>query len=151
MNLLNALKYIQYLVLVLYLTNITLLAEDSLKKKKGGNNSFLTKFEYAVSLYHNPRGLSCAECHGVFGRKIIKFPFQGMYFKNFKVKKRNRYIIFPPISDLTKKEFMIFFKKKKHVSFMPIYRLSDKEIELLYFYLKQVNNFKNPKKMKRID
>jgi hypothetical protein len=129
------------------LTYIILAEENlNLKKNKIKDNDFLTKFEYASSLYFYPRDISCAKCHGIYGKKLIKFPFQSVYFKNFKAKNKNKYIIFPAISNLTKKEFINFFKKKKNVSFMPVYRLSDKEVELLYFYLKQVNSLKKQDK-----
>ena len=37
--------------------------------------SFITPFEYGKMLYENPRGISCAKCHGddAKGKNIAKF------------------------------------------------------------------------------
>ncbi|MBD3841615.1 MAG: c-type cytochrome [Campylobacterales bacterium] len=39
------------------------------------NASFITPFEYGKMLYENPRGISCAKCHGedAKGKVIAKF------------------------------------------------------------------------------
>jgi len=128
------LKYIKHLIVILLLNSL-ILAEENLSSNK--NNDFLTKFEYAFSLYNNPRGLSCARCHGKYGKKIMKFPFKSIYFKNFKAKKKNKYIIFPPINNLTKEIISL----KDQISKLESHKSSYEEID--FKTLKNINTIED--------
>ncbi len=92
-----------------------------------GEDSFITKEEYAKMLYHNPRGIGCQKCHGEDGKgKIL-----GRYHE------QNRTIVIKA-PDITKLPFKKFYKaltSSKH-RLMPHYFLTNKEIKTLYYYLK---------------
>ena len=82
---------------------------------------FITKLEYGKMLYNNPRGISCAKCHGrdATGKIIAKY-----YIK----KKILKIIKAPNIQHVS----FEYFKKKlfhKKLSIMPKYNyLTDEEI-----------------------
>ncbi|WP_456479584.1 c-type cytochrome [Nautilia sp.] len=106
---------------------------------------FITNLEYGKMLYNNPRGISCAKCHGIKGEgKIItsfinskgektvikteKFHnltfewFKKILFKRIKLKK---YLKKHPSSPL------------KYLNIMPKYNyLTDNEIKAILLYLK---------------
>jgi len=92
-----------------------------------GEDSFITKEEYAKMLYHNPRGIGCQKCHGEDGKgKIL-----GRY------REQNRTILIkaPDITKLPFKKFYDALASSKH-RLMPHYFLTKKEIKTLYYYLK---------------
>ncbi len=92
-----------------------------------GEDSFITKEEYAKMLYHNPRGIGCHKCHGEYGKGEVL----GRY------KESNRTIIIkaPNITNLSFKKFYEALTNGKH-RLMPHYFLTLQEIKTLYFYLK---------------
>jgi len=96
------------------------------------SDNFLTIYEYSKMLYNNPKGISCASCHGLQGEKR-------RYIEYFhEKKKRNVKIMFRPLYELTYKRFKRGLTKKQR--FMPKYILSDLEIKTLYYYLLKKNN-----------
>jgi len=106
---------------------------------------FITNLEYGKMLYNNPRGISCAKCHGVKGKgKVITS------YTNSKGKKEIIKTI--PLKDLTfeKLKKALFHQynlkqiRKKHpnsplkyINIMPKYDyLTDNEIKAILLYLK---------------
>ena len=86
---------------------------------------FITKMEYAKMLYFNPRGIGCNLCHGKNG--------QGSIIARYKVKGKREILKAPAINKLGLAEFSQALKKTHKV--MPTYFLTDKEIDILYFYV----------------
>jgi mono/diheme cytochrome c family protein len=95
------------------------------------NNWFITNLEYGKMLYNNPRGISCAKCHGKKGEgKIVTY-----YYK----KGKKIYIKTPNIQniDLDTLKKALFHKNKSKNPIMPIYNyLTDEEIEAILLYLR---------------
>lgn len=92
--------------------------------------SFITKDEYATSLYHNPRGIGCNNCHGERG--------EGALVANYKHKGHYRSFSAPEIRN---SDFQTFYKRlNSRVRGMPRYFLTREEIETLYYYIKSVND-----------
>jgi len=106
---------------------------------------FITNLEYGKMLYNNPRGISCAKCHGIKGKgKVITS------YTNSKGKKEIIKTI--PLKDLTfeKLKKALFHQynlkqiRKKHpnsplkyINIMPKYDyLTDNEIKAILLYLK---------------
>jgi hypothetical protein len=90
-----------------------------------GAASFITKEEYAASLYHNPRGIGCQMCHGESGegRRIAVYKEKGVS-KVFQGSPINRI----PFSDF-------YQRVNSKIIGMPRYYLTDTEIQTLYYYL----------------
>lgn len=86
---------------------------------------FITKMEYAKMLYVNPRGIGCDECHGKKG--------EGMIIARYKAKGKPKVLRAPAINALKKEIFSQALHKPHKV--MPTYFLTDKEIDVLYFYV----------------
>jgi len=77
---------------------------------------FISTYEYGEQLYQNPRGISCAKCHGEDGGGGKVGDITVANIKNIS---RDR----------------IAFSLSRGRSVMPVYRLTDEEIEALYIYL----------------
>jgi len=95
-------------------------------------DSFITKEEYARMLYQNPRGIGCHKCHGIDGR--------GLELGRYREGNRTVVIKAPDITNLSYRRFFMalkFKKGKKRVDLMPTYFLTDREIKILYYYLKK--------------
>ena len=90
---------------------------------------FMTDYEYGEVLYNNPRGISCAICHGEFG--------EGKVIVKFKNEKGKQSIKGSEIRKMSLKE-MITAVNAKH-SVMPRYYLTDTEIKIMYDFLKKKN------------
>jgi len=97
--------------------------------------SFISEAEYGRMLYKNPRGISCALCHGKKGEgntKITKY-----YDEN----KNPKFLVGEKITGYSftdlKASLANQYKKdgrKKH-KIMPTYNLTDNEIRALFIYL----------------
>jgi len=91
--------------------------------------SFITDYEYGEMLYNNPRGVSCAECHGASGegKVIVRY-----------IEDNKENIISG--EDIRKKTLlqMIHSVNSYHV-IMPRYYLTDKEVQTIYEYLQTRN------------
>lgn len=87
--------------------------------------SFITKEEYAASLYHNPRGIGCHLCHGESGegKKIATYHHKGekKVFAGSAIKKT-------PFNQF-------YHHVNSQIDGMPRYYLTDTEIQTLYYYL----------------
>lgn len=89
------------------------------------SESFITKEEYASSLYHNPRGVGCHLCHGENG--------EGKLIARYRDKGENKVFAGKPINKLSFREF--YEKVNSRIVGMPRYYLTDNEIQTLYYYL----------------
>ena len=92
-------------------------------------DGFLSNDEYAKKLYNNPRGISCAQCHGEKGEGGVL----SAYVIDLNGKKKLRDIIAPQINNIKMFEFLKAFEQK--MDYMPIYYLTDKELAYIFFYL----------------
>jgi len=97
---------------------------------------FITNYEYGKMLYHNPRGISCAKCHGerASGRIIAK------YYVVKKTKTSNEKILkvlkAPNIQNVTYDGLKKRLLHYKYLSVMPKYNyLTENEISALYLYI----------------
>jgi mono/diheme cytochrome c family protein len=89
---------------------------------------FITNYEYGKMLYNDPRGISCARCHGLHakGKIIATYRHKGKLIK----------IITPDIRHISFENLKKFLLKHKHSSIMPKYSyLTDSEIKALYLYI----------------
>lgn len=99
------------------------------------SEDFISEFEYGQMLYKNPRGVSCAKCHGDLG--------EGSFIASFK-NKDGLEIRFngPDIRALNLQTFKnAIFKGGK---IMPKYYLTNNEVEAIFKYIKIVNNYEKP-------
>ena len=115
--------------LILFLLPIFLFAKE---------NWFITKLEYGKMLYHNPRGISCAKCHGESAQgKIIA--------KYYIIKNKQKILKTIKAPDITNVDFETFQKKLFHkkLSVMPKYNyLTTQEISAIYLYIQSLRNKK---------
>jgi len=99
---------------------------------------FITKLEYGKMLYHNPRGISCAKCHGENAK--------GKIIAKYYILKNNKKILKSiKAPDITNVDYETFVKKLFHkkLSVMPKYNyLTKDEINTLYFYIQTLRNKK---------
>jgi len=86
---------------------------------------FISKYEYGEALYQDPRGISCAKCHGSDGSG-------GQIAKNADGALKRRFTA-PNIKNLSKERIRFAIRRGRSV--MPIYRLTEAEIEAIYIYL----------------
>lgn len=92
--------------------------------------SFITQYEYGEMLYNNPRGISCAKCHGTKGEGKVVTSFN--YDKNGS----KGVITAPRINNLSLERLKERLSVTKF-SVMPKYDyLTDKEIKTIHNYLK---------------
>lgn len=91
------------------------------------STDFITPMEYASSLYKNPRGIGCHNCHGVNG--------EGRIVATYIDKKEKKSFGGPVINSLNFETFYKALSVRKNG--MPRYFLTDKEIQSLYFYLQE--------------
>lgn len=94
------------------------------------NSDFLSKDEYQLSLYQNPRGIGCDKCHGIDGSKQL--------FATYKEDGKTIQIIIPSIQNVSHEKLFKKLKNKSSIkSIMPNYYLTNSEIKNLYLYLKK--------------
>jgi len=108
---------------LLFLLPFFLCAEDN------ETESFITDYEYGEMLYSNPRGISCAECHGENGQGKVIVQFQDI--------KGKEVIRGSDIRKITLQE-MITATNTYH-KVMPRYYLTNKEVKAIYGYLQEKN------------
>jgi len=97
-------------------------------------SSFITPMEYSSSLYKNPRGIGCYNCHGMKG--------EGRLVATYTHKKKKKEFRGPPINSMLFSDFENSLNRSKKG--MPRYYLTKSEIKALYFYL-QETKLKNEK------
>ncbi len=89
-------------------------------------DEFISEFEYGQMLYQNPRGVSCAPCHGdrAEGKEIARY-------KN--TNGRTIVLSGPDIRGASLEKIMQTVKKGPGV--MPRYFFTDEEIRAIYSYI----------------
>jgi hypothetical protein len=109
------------------------------------DNWFITNLEYGKMLYNNPRGISCAKCHGDKGEgKIItsyinskgeKIIIKTKAFKNLTFEKLKKALFHEiKVKPILKKDPD---SPLKFINIMPKYDyLTDNEIKAILLYLK---------------
>ncbi len=96
------------------------------------SEDFISEFEYGQMLYKDPRGVSCASCHGKLG--------VGLYIASYKDSKGKRHDFYgPDIRGLSLENFKESISKGGKI--MPKYYLTNKESEAIYKYIQVVNNY----------
>lgn len=88
---------------------------------------FITPMEYASSLYKNPRGIGCHNCHGDFG--------EGKVVALYEHKNEKKSFAGSAINSMNFDDFFAALNVRKNG--MPRYFLTQKEIKALYFYLQE--------------
>ena len=107
------------------------------------SDSFLSSVEYGRMLYKNPRGISCAQCHGKAGKggqKIVKYYdkkrnpklLKGVNITNYSLK---------DLKASLENNYHENNKRKRH-KIMPMYYLNDEEIQAIFDYLQHSNKQK---------
>ena len=112
--------------------------------EKKSDDSFLLEVEYGKMLYKNPRGISCAKCHGKTGKggaKIAKYYDDD---RNPKILKGLNILEFT-LEELTaslKNQYRDKSHRRVKHKIMPMYYLTDKEARAIYSYLQYVKKGK---------
>ena len=91
---------------------------------------FISHYEYGQMLYHSPRGVSCAECHGEKG--------EGRNIVTYKEHNQTRQLQGPDIRSVTYEQMKKSLNDTHTI--MPRYYLTDEEIGAIYDYIKNQNN-----------
>jgi len=91
---------------------------------------FISEFEYGQMLYSDPRGVSCASCHGKVGKKrfIASYKEDSGILKEFYA---------PDIREVDLKQFKKTLSSGGRI--MPKYYLTNKEVEAIFKYIKSIN------------
>ena len=84
--------------------------------------------EYSSSLYKNPRGIGCDNCHGEKG--------EGKLVASYMHKKKKKEFRGPAINNIIFNDFKEALNKSKRG--MPRYYLTNSEIKALFFYLQEI-------------
>lgn len=88
---------------------------------------FISPKEYQESLYKNPRGISCAKCHGNGEEQILGY---------YTYKGKKTAFVVPNIKNLDYNYFKSYLNKTQETkSIMPTYSLTEEEILSLYKYI----------------
>lgn len=87
--------------------------------------TFITKQEYASSLYHNPRGVGCERCHGEQA--------QGKTIASYTDHNTKKLFSAPSLQGLTLQELIDAMNTP--IRGMPRYFLTNEEVAILYFYI----------------
>ena len=91
--------------------------------------SFISDYEYGEMLYNNPRGVSCAECHGASG--------EGKVIVRYREGEKNEVI---RGEDIRKKTLVqMIHSISSYHAIMPHYYLTNKEVQTIYEYLQTKN------------
>lgn len=93
------------------------------------NEDFISHYEYGEMLYANPRGVSCAQCHGKKG--------EGKVIVTYKEKKEKKSIDGPDIRRESLSR-MISSVNEYHL-IMPRYYLTDEEVKAIHDYIQKKN------------
>ncbi|MCF6205877.1 MAG: cytochrome c [Sulfurovum sp.] len=93
------------------------------------DEDFISHYEYGQMLYNNPRGVSCAQCHGKSGEGKVIVEFRDIHGKQ-KLK--------GPDIRLSTLAQMIDSVNSYH-PVMPRYYLTDEEVKAIYDYLQKKN------------
>lgn len=90
---------------------------------------FISHYEYGEMLYSNPRGVSCAQCHGQIGEGEIIVEFHDINGKQV-IKG----------SDIREDTLEMMIKSlNNYHEIMPRYYLTDEEVKAIYDYIQKKN------------
>jgi hypothetical protein len=90
---------------------------------------FISHYEYGQMLYNNPRGVSCAQCHGEHGEGKVIVEFRDIHGKQ---------ALKGPDIRLMSLAQMVNSVNTYH-PVMPRYYLTDAEVKAIYDYLQKCN------------
>ncbi len=91
---------------------------------------FISDYEYGQMLYENPRGVSCAQCHGESGEGTIIVEYKDENGKQVLTG-----------SDIRKDSLAVMINSvNTYHKVMPLYYLTNAEVEAIYEYLQIKNN-----------
>ena len=110
-------------------------------KKEKKDESFLSLLEYGTMLYKNPRGISCAKCHGTTGKggkKIAKYYDKHKNIKLLKSSNITNYSLEELTASL-KNQYRKDGRRQRH-KIMPMYYMTKQEILAIFTYLKSNRN-----------
>jgi len=93
------------------------------------NEDFISHYEYGEMLYQQPRGVSCAECHGESGEGKIIVEFRDIHGKK---------ILRGP--DIRKETLASMINSvNSYHKIMPRYYLTNEEVKAIFDYLQDKN------------
>jgi len=92
-----------------------------------GGEDFISQYEYGEMLYHNPRGISCAQCHGDSG--------EGKVIVSLEEKK----IYGPDIRNESLEKMLSSINSYHNI--MPRYYLTKEEMEKIFYFIQQKRAF----------
>ena len=104
------------------------------------SESFLSSVEYGRILYKQPRGISCSQCHGSEGKggqKIAKYYDKKRNPKLLKGVNITSYSL-KDLKASLKNEYRENNRRKRH-KIMPMYYLTDEEVQAIFDYLQYSN------------
>lgn len=120
--------------------------------KKQLSESFITRYEYGKMLYNNPRGISCAKCHGDNAKGTIISKFKHVV----KEKSYNCQIRTKDMTTISLEKFILILNpdnliekpvfdttdlcsKMIYGNTMPKYFLTQDELESIHYYITHIN------------
>jgi len=133
-------KHLLFMLLPLLLLSEQNIIDYQIEDNNTKDDSFLLQVEYGKMLYKNPRGISCAKCHGKEGKggaKIAKYYDADRNPKILKGLNILEYTLDELIASLSNRYRDKNHKRVKH-KIMPMYYLTKSETEAIYSYLQQV-------------
>ena len=95
----------------------------------GANEDFISHYEYGQMLYNNPRGVSCAQCHGETGEGKVIVEYHDIHGKE---------VISGPDIRQESLSRMINSTNSYH-KVMPRYYLTNAEVKAIYDYMQKKN------------
>jgi len=96
----------------------------------GASEDFISHYEYGQMLYNNPRGVSCAQCHGENGEGCVIVSFKDVDGKEKVIKGL----------DIRDKTLAVMIKSADiYHEVMPRYYLTNEEIKAIYDYIQKKN------------
>ena len=96
----------------------------------GAEEDFISHYEYGQMLYNNPRGVSCAQCHGEKGEGKVIVTYRDSHGKQA--------LRGPDIRQKSYEEMRKSLNSSHPV--MPRYYLTDEEIKTIYDYIQKRNS-----------
>ncbi|WP_051002494.1 cytochrome c [Sulfurovum sp. AR] len=94
-----------------------------------GEEDFISHYEYGEMLYANPRGVSCAQCHGESGEGQIIVEYRDIHGKQAL---KGSDIRRDSLDDMIK-------AVNTYHKVMPRYYLTNEEVKAIYDYLQKKN------------
>ncbi len=95
----------------------------------GAEEDFISHYEYGQMLYNNPRGVSCAQCHGKSG--------EGRVIATYTDDHEKEALKGPDIRKISFEQMRKSLNTTHPV--MPRYYLTDQEIKTIYDYIQKRN------------